>query len=45
MFGIWAANIIFFGIMAVKMANFYTKIQSLQELCHEKAEIPFGNGE
>jgi hypothetical protein len=45
MFSIWAANIIFFGIVAAKMILFYTKIQSLQKLCHEKAEIPFGNGE
>ena len=33
---IWAANIIFLGIMAAKITFFYTKIQSLQKLCHEK---------
>lgn len=36
MFCIWAANIIFFGIVAAKMTFFYTKIQFLQELCQEK---------
>jgi hypothetical protein len=35
-FDIWAANIIIFGIAAVKMANFYTKSGMMQILCQEK---------